>query len=372
MQSLIKQLKQHFLNTLNLKHLCLVGLFCFLIFVTNCGSRKPPLPPTERVVQRVAIDGTQIGNEIRIEWQMPARNASKNSLLNINRVDIYRLADPISSPLTITEEEFASRSTLIATVPINESDFALKEKTYIDKLQFSTQPVRLRYAIRFVNSSGQKAAFSNIFLIEPASGIASKPTDLIAEVSQDAITLKWTPPTSNVDGSSPANILGYNLYRTVANQTTKKINENIIDENRFVDEFFEFEKKYQYFIRAVSVGSDGERVESLSSNSIEITPRDTFPPSSPDSITVAAAPNIISIFFAINPEKDVVGYRIYRTTEPNLPKADWTLLTEDILKSNTYQDKKVEFNKTYYYYIIAVDKFGNKSQPSKVVSETAL
>ena len=135
---------------------------------------------------------------------MPARNAGNNSLLNIDRIDVYRLAEPQNSPLTLSEEEFSSRSTLVATLPVNDSDFALKTMTYPDTLEFAGQAARLRYGIRFVNASGQKAAFSNFFLVEPAARIATAPASLSAEASQDAITLKWQQPSSNVDALNSA------------------------------------------------------------------------------------------------------------------------------------------------------------------------
>ena len=79
----------------------------------------------------------------------------------------------------------------------------------------------------------------------------------------------------------------------------------------------------------------------------------------------------ISIFFAVNPEKDIAGYKIYRSTDPSLEKSKWTLLTPQLLTSNTFQDKSVESGKTYYYYLTATDSSGNVSQPSEVVSEQA-
>src|SRR5215204_2438108 len=144
----------------------------------SCGKRKPPLPPEERVTQRVEIAGYQRGNQVILSWKMPPKNAGKGSLLNITRADIYRLAEPLTSPANLSEEEFASRSTLVATLNIRDSDFDAKELSYSDTLQFAGQPARLRYAIRFVNASGQKAAFSNFLLLEPAARIAGAPTSL--------------------------------------------------------------------------------------------------------------------------------------------------------------------------------------------------
>lgn len=346
-------------------------IFALLIF-SSCGKRKPPLPPIERIPQRVEILGFQRGNKVNLIWMMPARNAPDGSVLNISRADIYRLAEPVNSTLSLTEDEFASRSTLIASMPITDSDFARKQLKFTDELEFAGQPVRLRYAVRFVNDSGQKAAFSNFLLIEPTAKVASAPSEVSVKVSQNAILLNWKPPETNVDGSKPANILGYNVYRSSSeNEAARLLNKTPITKTEFADEFFDFKTKYFYFVRTVSLGSNGEPVESAESNRAEVTPKDMFAPSAPTAITIAAAPSSLSVFFAVNPEKDVAGYRIYRSENPNLPKSAWQLLTKDLLTTNTFQDTKIESGKTYYYYLTAVDTAGNVSEPSEVVFETA-
>lgn len=337
----------------------------------SCGKRKPPQPPKERVLQRVEISGFQRGNQVLLSWKMPARNAPTGSVLNISRADIYRLAEPLSSPLTLSEEEFASRSILVATLNIKDTDFGAKTLSFTDPLQFAGQAARLRYAIRFVNASGQKAGFSNFFLLEPAAKIAAAPTSLAATVTQQAVKLDWDAPTANVDGSTPVSLLGYNVYRSGSDKVPGKLlNQTPVSDTNFDDEFFEFDKPLFYFVRAVSVGAGGDRVESAESNILQILPKDTFPPSPPSAITLAATPTTISIFFASNPEKDIVGYKIYRSDDANADKASWTLLTPDPITTNTFQDPKVSSGKTYYYYLTAIDKAGNVSEPSDTVSET--
>ena len=337
----------------------------------SCGKRKPPLPPTERVVQRVEISGFQRGSQVILSWKMPERNASPGNVMHITRADIYRLAEPLTSPQNLSEEEFASRSTLVATLNIRESDFGSKTLNYTDTLQFAGQPARLRYAIRFVNASGQKAAFSNFFLLEPAARIAAAPTSLSAELTQDAVKLDWEAPSANVDGSTPVRLLGYNIYRSGSEEVPGKLlNQTPVSDTNFDDTFFEFDKPQFYFVRTVSVGTGGEPVESSESNILRLLPKDTFKPSPPAAITLAATPTTISIFFATNPEKDIAGYRIYRSEDPNADKATWELLTKELLTANTFQDTRVEQGKTYYYFLTATDKAGNVSDQSEVVSET--
>lgn len=359
------------LNGFNIKA-SLAFILLISLTVLCCGKRTPPLPPTERVFQSTIISGFQQGNKVILSWKMPVRNSSENDTTYINQIDVYRIAEKKDSPEQITEEEFSSRSTLIDTIPVNNEDFSLKILNYVDNLEFSTQPARLRYAIKFVNKSGQKATFSNFLTFYPSAKIAEKPENLTSEITQDAVLLKWEKPQTNIDGTTPANILGFNIFRQEEKQTdVKKINSSPISVTTYADNSFDFDKKYIYFVRTVSIGGEGEPVESLNSVKLEITPRDTFPPSSPESITIAASPNSISLFFAANAEKDILGYKVNRTTDKNLPLDKWELLTDDPININTFEDRNVRSGVKYYYFLTAIDKFANTSKPSLIVSETA-
>jgi len=338
--------------------------------MAGCGKRKLPLPPVERVIQRTEVSGAQRGSRIYLQWAMPAHKADDQSILSIQRVDIYRLAEPLNAPLSLTEEEFASRSTLIDSVPVKDEDYG-KPLSYTDRLEFAGQAVRLRYALRFVNTAGQKAAFSNFLLIEPSERIALNPSELKAILSEEAITLSWTPPDKNINGTTPANIMGFNIYRKKNGGVFSKLNTAPVTKNQFADEFFDFGKRQEYFVRTVSLGSNAQPIESSESNTVSLTPKDTFAPSPPAAITIAAAPGTISIFFATNPEKDIAGYKVYRSEEENLAKPDWKLLTPQLLQTNVFHDTNVESGHKYFYYLVAVDKAGNISEISEVVSEIA-
>jgi len=349
--------------------MCFIGSIA--LGLTGCGKRAAPIPP-QRPNHRSFVSGFQRGNQVVLSWPMPIRNLPAGNVQHISRVDVYRLAEPATYPLQISEEDFANRSTIITTVPVTNADFgANKTLQYRDSLQFAGQAARLRYAIRFVNAAGQKAPFSNALVIEPTSKVAGAPADLAAQTTQEAIRLTWQPPQANVDLSMPASVSGYNIYRSTSDKTPGRLlNREPLPAAAFDDQAFEFGKDYYYFVRAVSLGLGSTPVESAESNIVHIKPADIFPPTAPTAITVAAAPGTISIFFAINPEKDIAGYRIYRSTDLALDKKQWLELTPELLKANTLQDSRVESGKRYYYYITATDTAGNVSPPSEVVSET--
>jgi len=321
------------------------------------------------------LSGAQRGNQVILSWPAPQRNAPDDSVQSIRRIDIYRLAEKPNAPLPLTEEEFATRSTLIGSVTYDQIKKATDTLSYTDTLELAGEPARLRYAIRYVNASNQRAAFSNFLLIEPAGRIAKPPTVIVTgnEIREGSVVISWQPPAANIDGSTPVNLLGYNVYRTAESQgkaSQTLINTSLISGEQFIDKNIRYGENYRYIVRSVSLGTGGAQVESLNSNPISVSPRDVFPPSAPAAITIAAAPGRLSIFFPANPEPDVVGYNIYRSTDPDLSKERWTKLTSSIITRTTFQDENVESGKRYYYYLTAVDQAGNVSPPSEVVSET--
>jgi fibronectin type 3 domain-containing protein len=289
-------------------------------------------------------------------------------------VDVYRVAEKPNAPLPMTEEEFATRATLIGSVTYEEIKKAGDELSYTDTLELAGEPARLRYAVRYVNAAGQRAAFSNFLLIEPAAKVAEPPTinKTGKELSESALTITWDPPRANIDGSTPVNLLGYNVYRTIASQpiSLSPLNQAPITSTQYQDRNFKFGEKYTYVVRSVSLGTEGKPVESLNSNSLELSPVDIYPPSTPGQISPAPAPGRIALFWPANPDADVAGYLIYRSTDQNLAKDKWTKLTPTLYTKTTFTDENVEAGKTYYYYIVAVDNAGNVSPPSEVVSET--
>ncbi|HYY96168.1 MAG TPA: hypothetical protein VE713_16805 [Pyrinomonadaceae bacterium] len=357
-----------------------VLIFAFLLLpfafsLSACGKRRPPLPPVERVPQRTELlSGVQRGNQVILNWPAPRRNAPEESVQSIRRVDVYRLAEGIRDPLPLTEEEFSARATLIGSVPSEEILRASDTLTYTDELSL-TEPVRLRYAVRYVNAAGQRAAFSNFLLIEPAASVSQPPVvDPSPEKKESAIVLHWQAPSANVDNTTPANLLGYNVYRSESSQTQpaqEPLNARPITSTTFADQTFSFGEEYVYVVRAVSLGTGGEPVESLNSNPVTAKPVDIFPPAPPDKVTAAGSPSPprMNIFFPTNMEKDLAGYNIYRSEDPTRSKP-WTKLNRNLLDRTTFQDESVQPGKKYFYYVTAVDNAGNESQPSEVGSDT--
>lgn len=346
--------------------LCPVLIVLTLLINYGCGKRRPPLPPAaSRPANQTGFTVSQQGTRIALSIPLKYSNAGSRP----RQIDVFRLAESTNSPLFLTEDEFASRSTQVGSIQLSDVPTET-EAVFFDVITPTAQTRRLRYAVRFVNRENQKSPFSNFIFFEPVSNPAKPPLLVEPIVSQTSINLRWQAPLENVDDTKPANLLGYNIYRK-SNKTEKpsQLNASLLSSSDFEDKNFKFGEEYQYFVRAVSAGVNGLQVESSDSNTARIIPKDVFPPRPPEGLTIAAAPGNLSVFFAANAEPDVIGYNVFRTTTAEMLPERWQKLNDAPASATSYQDTKVESGQRYYYYVVAVDSAGNQSQPSEIVSE---
>ena len=131
------------------------------------------------------------------------------------------------------------------------------------------------------------------------------------------------PPTCSVITS-----IAHRVRRTTRRRRPSTLSLLAPGVNEYSDQSFAFGEEYVYVVRAVSLGTGGGPVESLNSNPFSVAPVDVFAPAAPDNITpaVSSPPARISLFFPANRERDVVGYNVFRSTDPALPKEQWTKL----------------------------------------------
>lgn len=91
---------------------------------------------------------------------------------------------------------------------------------------------------------------------------------------------------------------------------------------------------------------------------------DTNPPAAPSSLTATAEPGTVDLDWADNTEKDLTGYRVYRSTTAG---TGYALLT-GLLTTSAYSDTSGTPGQTYYYVVTASDASGNESGPSNEAS----
>jgi len=293
----------------------------------------------------------------------------------LQRIDVYRLVESPDAPAALPEETFSERASVVYSILTDDIPLGGSGVVYSDKLNVKSelQNKRYRYAVRMFDTDGRAARFSNYASIEPLLNLALPPAKLAAKQVEKQVEITWDPPEGNMNETSPANVAGYNIYRRQGGSLTK-INVEPLSETRFVDRNFQFGADYQYVVRSLSFkpgsASLSESIESDDSPPLNHTPKDTFPPTPPKPITIASINSMVSLFWPLSAEPDVVGYNVYRTEDETAPPEKWVKLNPELHKTASFRDDRTQVGKKYFYQISAVDAFGNESARSETVSET--
>ncbi|HVF89175.1 MAG TPA: fibronectin type III domain-containing protein [Blastocatellia bacterium] len=356
--------------------------FILLIALTcaACGKVGAPVPPVRLTQRTTQLAAVQRGADILLTWPAPVLVSDQASTSYVARADIYRLSERRDEEPVLDPADFEELAEVIGTLDRPTIDSQIKafgRLQFTDALDLSRAAdlanTRVRYAVRYANRRGQAAAFSNTVALEPAPGISLPPgRPSVDRESQDAVAISWPVPEADVTGSRPASVVGYNLYRRTGRkkQPAEPLNSEPLSEPRFSDTKFQYGADYIYVARALSQGANG-LIESADSEPLAFTPIDRFAPGAPDPVSIASANGVISLFWPTSPERDVIGYNIYRSLSADAPAEGWTKLNAQPLSPVTFRDDRVVLDTRYFYRVTAVDRFDNESEPSKVVSETA-
>jgi len=326
------------------------------------------------------LEGVQRGSAVVLSWPGPAVPKKEPTDKSVDHADIYRLEEQRDQEPVLDREDYRAAAHIVFSLSRKDIESQLSKDGFLhysDPLDFtapgSVANIRLRYAVRYVNRRGQEAPFSNTVAIEPFPTVSNAPVDLtVRDEAQDRVRLGWTPPAANVNGAKPAAVVGYNVYRRrlADSAQAELLNAEPLGDPGFVDTKFKYGVTYVYTVRALSQGNSG-LIESADSKAVQWTPIDTFKPSAPDPVSIASANAVISLFWPTSPERDVVGYIVYRAESSEPKSGDWVKLTPEPITTVTYRDERVRLGTRYYYRVTAIDKFKNESESSKIVSEVA-
>jgi len=347
-----------------------LSLFLY-VFLAACGKVGPPEAPLPRVsilVKDLSVE--QRGAHLILSF--PFKRTPKTKL---QRVDVYRLIEPLDAPMGLTIETFSERASVVYSIMADDIPLDRSGVVYNDALNLKNelQNKRYRYAVRAFNTAGQAYDFSTYATIEPLLNLALPPAKLAAKQFETQIEITWDPPEGNMNETSPANVAGYNIYRRQGG-SFNKLNAEPLSEARFADRNFQFGADYQYVVRSLSFkpgsASLSESIESDDSPPLDHTPKDTFPPAPPKPLTIASINSLVSLFWPLSAEPDVVGYNVYRAEDENDQPEKWVKLNPELHKTASFRDDKVQVGKKYFYQITAVDAYGNESARSETVSET--
>lgn len=370
----------------------LILFSAFALISGGCASPGEPLerrPPVPTAVSDLAAH--QSGNNVILTFTLPTETTQHLALAQSPEIEIYRTFAPASStaPMATRSGKTAGETpTLFLTIPsAMVGQYAVQNHVrYEDALKsedFAQNPeLQAVYMVRTRASEKRASADSNLAAL-PIFPAALPIADARARVTHAAIILDWTPPQKTLAGSA-APLAGYRIYRGEADSSVAatsgeapklksplaSIGDTGSSANAFSDYNFEFGKSYVYSVRSL-VQYSGASLESADSNWVVVTPRDTFPPSTPQGLIVTMAPAQgetpahLELSWAINSETDIAGYNVYRSEQEGTLG---TRLNTEVLLTPAFRDMNAVPGRLYFYSVTAVDRTGNESPASAAVS----
>lgn len=159
-------------------------------------------------------------------------------------------------------------------------------------------------ALYAVNADGRGAGWSNLAPVT-LTPVAPPPTLLTATPTPDGIDLRWQLPRNATAFEA------IDLYRQLDVEAPVRLATLPPTSVSFTDSTTAWNQHYRYWLRSAA-GTGPTRVESLNSNSLEVTPADVFPPPVPTGLQVVAGVNGVDLSWNPVSARNLAGYNVYR------------------------------------------------------------
>ncbi len=342
-----------------------------LVVFSQCGKKGPLLPPLVRSPQAVLdLSLSQRGALILLTWTNPTAYVDGNPLDQISAVEIWLIREDKAEKSPddrFTPEAFEQKASLLDRIRADEFPSLRRETAAAASLLTYEFPLDngdfgrtvLTFALRARDERQRPSEFS-----VPASFEVQipplPPENVRAAVSMDNIAIRWDPPPAEAVGPAPPMPAGYNVFRSEAQSSPSRLNDQPVRGMEFQDKAFAFGRIYRYSVRSV-VPESPPFLESEESLTIEVEAKDVFPPAAPAGLTAIAGSGFIVLSWEANAETDLAGYRVWRRGEK---ESEFALVQELGSTLNSYSDSAVEKNRRYVYAITAFDGAGNESPKS--------
>ncbi|MFO7980008.1 MAG: fibronectin type III domain-containing protein [Candidatus Aminicenantes bacterium] len=358
-------MKKHFIS-----FLVVIAVFISLF----CGKKGPIMPPIKKIPQEVKIQEVfQRGDKIIVEWKNPQSYLDGSALTEISKADIWIYQKPYEkeSEQVVDPKVFKKQAVLYQSIqspdfpefietddkesPVYRYEITIKPPDYGNTLFF--------LGIRVVDHKGKKSEIPKPIAVQ-ARIVPCSPSGLKAQAELKSVKLEWESPEKNTDGSSPACVKGYNLYRSSNESHFNLINDELIKETNYEDEGIIFGEEYEYFVRS-SASEEPPFLESENSESVSVTVKDTIPPDAPEDLIIIAVHDRITLTWNRVKDNDLKGYKVWRRIKGD---EKFILLTSECIKENIFYDFSVKKGIEYEYCVSACDNADNESERSEIIT----
>lgn len=308
-----------------------------LFLVVSCAKVGDPLPPLVRFPDPVEVRLVQQARDC-IELLIPP------PLEAIKEVEIYReCGKSLSAEFEGALLARVGRERLERLSPTGFIVLEDPEPIYSE---------HCRYQVRVRNEQGQRSLPSNTVQTSLSSP-PGVPNNLRVEVQERQLVVTWDAPLTNLDGSKPAEVVGY-LINSV----------HVVTDTRFIDREFVFGKTVSYSVQSIG-NLEQPSVLSIPSQKLEVVPMDRFAPAAPGNLTAVPLDSKVQLLWDAVADSGLSGYFLYRGSAPERLQRLSPLVT-----INRYVDPDPPVGSVSYYAVTAVDNGGNESVFSNYVTVT--
>ena len=221
----------------------------------------------------------------------------------------------------------------------------------------------LRYAVRIRDYRGRSSPLVVTDDLLPLPPVGA-PTGLGAEPTADGVRLVWQPP----EGEGPYR---YNVYRSIPEMLSSEVplNSTPVSATEFLDSNATIGERYIYTVRVALANGQPFR-EGGTSELFDVVAEDRFPPAAPGGLVAVQEGEAVRLFWDPNPERDVAGYRIFRSVDGG----SWGPTGPGLVVQPLYLDEEVSTGQKILYRVIALDRTvpPNESEPSPQVEVNIL
>jgi hypothetical protein len=324
---------------------------------TACGKKAPPLPPALRGPHAPpVVNVRQIGDLPHVVFELPAPRGAK-PVQEMVRVELIRVVYDSEAPPPPTADAFRRRGERVHVEhadPFTPGAVLALSDSSVAELEHKGLSQTLRYAVRVLDRRGRSSAWvaAPDLVLLPAS---VAPAELTAEPTSAGVRLIWSGAAES----------GYNLYRSNPDGTQVTLNEVPIRAAEYLDEDARIGEVYSYRVRAL-LAEGRPRRESADSNTAIVTAIDRFPPQPPQGLVAVQEGIAVRLFWDPSPERDVAGYRVFRSIDGN----GFASIGPDPLERPLYLDTDVAPGQRLRYRVTAVDgaEPPNESGPAQTPS----
>lgn len=299
----------------------------------------PPFPAPAGIV----VARTRGG--VALLWRLDTPQATFTTSYNI-----YRQAKPDEKPIRLNEFPL-----IVALSRDKAGNLQLPREFFVD----ATVQVGQTYFYRVCGvdffgresepSPPQSITVQPLIALDPPEGVA-------AAVDGATVRLIWKPVTD-------ASVKGYHVYRSdSAVGNFRRLTAQPVSAPTYLDR--DLEEGSFFYYRITSVDAEGkESPQSLAAIAIIV---DKTPPKPPTQLQAHPQRGKVTLTWQSSPDKDVEGYRIYRSTERD---GTYMLVTAELVPEQSFSEELPEKARNLFWYKVrTVDRAGNESGESEPIS----